>query len=181
MMAGPGVAAMLLPMIVSSVIDGFGWRKAVMLLAALTLAPLPLILLVFRGNGAASRRTIPLVARAPHVTLKSAQRMLYALVVSAFVFAAGAIAVRVAGLLGVGVVAGRLSIGWALDHLPPITVAQTSFALAAMGWAMLGTGWGMPIACILIGVALGAESDILAFLMARYYGLERFGFLYACA
>jgi MFS family permease len=127
--------------------------------------------------------------------------LLYFLLTAAFVFGAGAIvagafhivpmlldarwtssaAARAAAMLGIGVVAGRLAIGWSLDRMAPILVTQVSFALGALGWAMLSVGWGMPVAALLVGLALGAESDILAFLVARYFGLDRFGFLYASA
>lgn len=201
MMAGPGVAAIMFPAALSWVTDGFGWRRSIMLLAALALIPVPLILFVFPREPKLPSRGAAAAAVRPRATLSRSQRLLYGLLTAAFVFGAAAIvagafhivpmlldaqwtsvsAARAAGMLGIGVVAGRLAIGWLLDRIAPILITQISFALGALGWAMLSVGWWMPVAALLVGLALGAESDILAFLMARYFGLERFGFLYASA
>jgi MFS family permease len=58
------------------------------------------------------------------------------------------------------------------------------FALAASGIALLWTGaTGMPalMGAFLVGLGLGAEVDIIAYLMSRYFGLRSLGAAFGVA
>lgn len=92
--------------------------------------------------------------------------------------ASAAAAISAAGL---ALIVGRLAAGWLLDRLHAPHVAMVFFSLPLLGIALLlGTSdarFGVP-AAILVGLGLGAEVDLIAFLQSRYLGLKAFGEIY---
>ena len=87
--------------------------------------------------------------------------------------AAGSSAVA---LFAVSVIAGRLLCGIALDRLPTFAVAAVAMGLPGIGLFMLATGSSAPlvitVAVLLLGLSLGAEGDVLAYLVMRFFQLE---------
>lgn len=86
-----------------------------------------------------------------------------------------------ASLLGGAVLLGRAGAGYLLDryHAPRVTVFM--FVGAALGLLifMSGVGGGLNlVAASLVGLGLGAETDILPYLVSRYFGLGAFGEIY---
>ena len=86
-------------------------------------------------------------------------------------------------LVSLGMALGRLGAGVLLDRLDPRHVAAALFALGAMGiaWLALTTTasrFDMWVPTLLIGLALGGESDILAYLARRYFGLRHYATIY---
>lgn len=92
-----------------------------------------------------------------------------------------AAAAQIASLMGIGVIIGRVCIGWIIDRLFAPHVAAAIFTITAGGCALLAYGGieHAPLAAFLSGFCLGAEVDLLAYLTARYFGLRNYGFLYA--
>lgn len=92
--------------------------------------------------------------------------------------ASAAAAISAAGL---ALIVGRLAAGWLLDRLHAPHVAMVFFSLPLLGIALLlGTAdarFGVP-AAILVGLGLGAEVDLIAFLQSRSLGLKAFGEIY---
>jgi MFS family permease len=83
--------------------------------------------------------------------------------------------------LGAALVASRVLIGFVMDRLFAPFVAIACFLLTTIGLAGLAGGAVGPlafIAVIFIGVSMGAEIDMLAFLTGRYFGVENFGQVY---
>jgi cyanate permease len=73
---------------------------------------------------------------------------------------------------------GRVGSGYLQDRIFGPHVASAIFAIAAIGMLMLWTGRGAAsalTAAFLVGLAMGAEIDIVAFLMSRYFGLRSLG------
>jgi MFS family permease len=72
-----------------------------------------------------------------------------------------------------GVIAGRLACGAALDRFPAHIVAMLSMGLPAFGLMLMATGMASPLvqglAVLLIGLALGAETDVAGFLVMRFF------------
>lgn len=90
-------------------------------------------------------------------------------------------AALVQSALGAAVVASRVVVGLIIDRFFAPLVAVICFLLSAAGVGLLAAGvTGLPafIAALLIGVSMGAELDVLAFLTGRYFGVERFGKVY---
>lgn len=79
-------------------------------------------------------------------------------------------------LFATGVITGRLLCGVALDKFPPHLVACVSMSLPAIGLLILlsGTTATLPIAvaALVLGTGVGAEGDIMAYLVMRYFKLE---------
>jgi len=87
------------------------------------------------------------------------------------------IAVLAASITGVALLAGRVATGYFLDRFSGPGLARVIFASAALGIALLSlraTG-AMFAGAFLIGLGLGAEADIIAYLLGRYFGLRSFG------
>jgi predicted MFS family arabinose efflux permease len=86
-----------------------------------------------------------------------------------------------AGLMGVAVVAGRVLAGYLSDRFHAPYVAAGLLVLPAIGMTLLALTPGVSLAVpavILIGLAGGAEVDLLAFLSSRYFGLRHYGVIY---
>jgi MFS family permease len=87
-------------------------------------------------------------------------------------------------LFGGGVLAGRSGFGYMLDRFFAPRVAAVIFGLAALGIGLLRIAGSAGIACaaaFCIGLGLGAEVDIMAYLISRYFGLRAFGTIYGIA
>ena len=92
-----------------------------------------------------------------------------------------ATAAKVAALEGGVIFLSRILIGYLIDHFFAPRVAMCFFSLSAIGIALFAFGAvdGMAFfAIVLIGLSLGAEVDLLAYLAARYFGLRSFGSTY---
>ena len=84
-------------------------------------------------------------------------------------------------LLGVALLIGRVFCGYFLDRFFGPYVAMLLFAGVAIGIALLWTGAAGSftlLAAFLVGLRMGAEADIIAFLTSRYFGLRSFGEIY---
>lgn len=90
-------------------------------------------------------------------------------------------AVGVFSLLFIVTAISRIAIGFLIDRLFAPKVGFVLFIAGAAGVAMVLPEWALPyylIAAILMGVATGAETDLLAYLSSRYYGMRAFGQIY---
>jgi MFS family permease len=84
-------------------------------------------------------------------------------------------------LFGAGFLVGRAGSGYLLDRFFAPRVAALIFACAAAGMALLGiaSSRGLALAAaFFIGIGLGAEVDVMAYLTSRYFGLRFFGVIY---
>jgi MFS family permease len=84
-------------------------------------------------------------------------------------------------LFGVGLFLGRVGCGYLLDRFFAPRVAAWLFAAVAIGIALLGLGhaiWSVCIAAVLVGLGIGAEVDIIAYLTSRYFGLRSYGVIF---
>ena len=84
-------------------------------------------------------------------------------------------------LLGVALLLGRVFSGYLLDHFFGPYVAAFLFGGVAGGISLLWTAAGgrlSLLAAFLVGLGMGAEADIIAYLTSRYFGLRSFGEIY---
>jgi MFS family permease len=87
-------------------------------------------------------------------------------------------------LLGSALLIGRVGSGYLLDRFFAPRVALCLFGAAACGIALLrmGAASGLVLlAVFLIGLGMGSEVDIIAYLVSRYFGLRAFGEVYGYA
>jgi MFS family permease len=86
--------------------------------------------------------------------------------------------------LGSALLIGRVGSGYLLDRYFAPRVAMCLFGAAACGIALLRMGAlsGLVLlAVFLIGLGMGSEVDIIAYLVSRYFGLRAFGEVYGYA
>jgi sugar phosphate permease len=77
---------------------------------------------------------------------------------------------------------GRLTTGWLMDRFFAPRVALAFLVPCALGAVMLALDARGPaafVAAMLVGVATGAEGDVLAYVLGRYFGLKNFSAIYA--
>jgi MFS family permease len=88
------------------------------------------------------------------------------------------LAAMASSLLGGGLLMGRTGSGYLLDRFFAPRVAALIFTGAAAGIALLRIAYSPGpafAAAFLIGLAIGAEGDVMPYLTSRYFGLRCFG------
>jgi MFS family permease len=194
-LAGTGVGAILIPRLLAPYVAAHGWRSGYLALAAVVAVMLPVLWLFLRHAKDPHRNV------GPAVSLKQVLAdPTYRLLALIFLLAATAIlgtvvqfvpmlsdwglspaaAGGIASMIGVAAIAGRLLTGWLLDRFTPQLVNAGLFALAAGGLGLLAFG-GIAVAvpgALVTGLAVGAEVDLIAFLVGRYFRRAVYGAMY---
>jgi MFS family permease len=211
MMLGVGVSAVAVPLLVQQLLELAGIQGAYFTLAALaTIVALPALLLLVRENPAHRRSDLvpPQVPAAPSMSpptkrdtasggAKSLPFVAFFLLslgangcmahLAAFLtdkqFTAGE-AARAVAAMGAMVLAGRVLAGWLLDRFPANRVAAGLFGAALAGILILFSGQSLPaltVGAALVGLAMGAEADVMPFMVSRLFPLVRFTEMYGYA
>lgn len=208
-LSGTGLAAMLIPSAVSSVITRWNWQAAFWLLAALPVVlVLPLVLAWMKEPARAAVRVggsqAPAAAPAAGVSLREGVRnprfwllnialsMIVACVVTLVTNGVPLLrdkgleavdAARIFGSFGLSLILGRVVVGYLVDRLWAPGVAAVALSLPALGCLLLGssgagdTAW-LVAGVMLVGIGAGAEFDLAAFLVSRYFGMRDYGRLF---
>ncbi len=91
-------------------------------------------------------------------------------------------AAEFAALIGVMVVSGRFLAGFLLDYLWAPVVAFVFLVPTTLTCLLLimdsMSPAGVTLAVALLGLAAGAEYDLLAYLVGRYFGMKHYGVIY---
>ena len=203
-MTGTGIGGALLPQFTRRMMDAYGWRGAYVGLGALTLAiAVPAIALLVREPPNLRQQTRSASAAAlPGVSVGDAVRSfrMWTIGIAAFLVVTTVngtighfvpilndrgispqIAAATLSAVGLSTIAGRIIAGYLLDRLFAPYVAAVVFLLPIISLTLLGagtTGNGPLLAAITLGVSLGAEVDLVGFLVSRYFGLRTFGEIY---
>ena len=86
------------------------------------------------------------------------------------------------GMIGLALMAGRVITGWLLDRVwaPLVCLPILLIPAVACYWLMgIGTDrQTVYIAAFMLGFAAGAESDLIAYLASRYFGMANYGKIY---
>ena len=85
-------------------------------------------------------------------------------------------------LLAIGILLGRVGTGFLLDrYFAPYVALVVFFGFSvAVGLLWMGGSLAlMLVAVIFLGLAQGAEFDLMAYLISRYFGLKHFGEIYS--
>lgn len=208
-LSGTGVSGVILPPILTWTIAVHGWRIGYLVLAAFPLLiALPVIFLLFRPqapvlSASASAATKPF-ASAPQVRVIEilSNYRFWIILVSVFCVYFGAVgilpnfisALTDAGVspsqsaiaqatLAVSMIAGRLMVGYLSDRHWAPAVGALFLTPSAIGCYLLVVQPTFPIAILaaaLIGAATGAELDLMAYLISRYFPPHLFARTYAC-
>ena len=203
LLSGTGVAAALAPAFFTPFIAEHGWREGYRLLAGVSIAALPVVLIGLGREGATTKayaaQAKPGLARTSFLIFFRDWRFrLMLLSFFSLALAIGGLIVhfvpmlldggvdaatagRTAGLIGIAVIFGRIGAGALIDRVHAPFVAATMLAAAALGCVLLAVSGGTQlagIAAVLVGLAMGAEVDLIGFLVARYLGLSAYGSAY---
>jgi MFS transporter, OFA family, oxalate/formate antiporter len=206
MLLGTSAAALVVPKIAVFAIQNFGWREMFPMVALLPLlVALPMTLLFFRepraeerpaslstADGALAGMTFKEAIRTRQFWLLWISILLIALAYGGAHIHMPAIvkdhgldasaAADIMGIVGIGLLVGRVGVGFLLDRFWGPAIAFPVLCLPAIGcYLLMGTapaGMTTSIAAFLLGFAAGAESDLIAFLAARYFGMAHFGRIY---
>jgi len=82
-------------------------------------------------------------------------------------------------VLGLAVIFGRLVAGWLLDRLWAPIVGLIVLVPSALACLLMAWQIAPVFAIALLGLAGGAEFDLIAFLCLRYFGTRHYGKIYA--
>ncbi len=211
LLLGTSIAGLIVPQIANAVVEAASWREVFPVMALLPLlVGLPIAFFLFR-DPSPSERPQEIRSSTGELTgfgLREALQhyrfwILFASVVCIALAYGGAHihmvqivqmhgltpgqAATVMGVVASGIFAGRVIVGLLFDKFwaPAVAFPVLLLPVAACAF-LLGTGTSQPIiflAGFLLGFAAGAESDVIAYLAARYFGMisygRIYGFLYA--
>ena len=206
MLIGTSAAAFIVPKIAVWAIQNAGWREMFPIVALLPLLiALPVGLLLFReprpderpaqlssADGSISGMTFKEAARTRQFWLLWCSILLIALAYGGAHIHMPAIvkdhgidakgAAGIMGIIGIGLLVGRVGVGFLLDRVWGPVIAFPVLCLPALAcYLLIGTSSDAAMittAAFLLGFAAGAESDLIAFLAARYFGMAHFGRIY---
>jgi predicted MFS family arabinose efflux permease len=201
-LAGSGVFALLVKPFAAWLIAAFGWRVALVAIGALpVLFAAPLVWWGFPRSWTGPKGVVAVGETGLSVRDALRSWAFWVLIV-AFIgmgFGIGApvpnieailntkqldarVIVNVAALIGLSIIVGRLAGGWLMDRFWAPALAMIMLLSAASGCVILSwsevTDMSAGVAIVLIGLAAGVEFDLLAYLVAKYIGLRRYGAIY---
>jgi MFS family permease len=205
-MSGVGLGAFVIPQLARILIDRLGWRGAYAVLGLLTFAiAFPAVALWIREPrpGEGERRTHLAAAALPGLSVREAARTgRFWVMGGTFFLVAAAINGTVAhvvplltdhglsraaatatlAVFGLATLSGRLLAGWLVDRIYAPYVASLFFLAPIAGLVFLASAAGaLPVVGVaLLGLGLGTEIDLIAFLITRYFGQRAFGQIYGC-
>lgn len=197
--AGVGLGVAVIPPFANYVIQNYGWRWAYVAMggAILVLAFIPTFL--FEREPPLPPERAHSAQHAPGILLREAIRTwrFWALTISFFVaiVAINGTLTQVVALMtdrgeplrdaifalsmsGVALTVGRIVSGFCLDRFHGPFVACTFFLSAAIGVLLLAADISPFYGTMLCGLGIGAEVDLMAFLVSRYFGIRAFGAIY---
>ncbi|TCM20493.1 putative MFS family arabinose efflux permease [Novosphingobium sp. PhB165] len=195
--SGPALAGIVIAPLLNDYVELHGWRAAYQAVAIFTaIAGLATFLLIpassapaKSGTAAPKRRAredYPAIFRMPAFWILLGAMLLcnlpqtIILVQLKLLLLANGVTGEGAGIMlstvSVGMLAGRFVTGVALDRFPPYFVSFVSLALPSLGLFIIASSFDAPAvltaAVFCLGFAFGAEGDIVAFLVARHFGVE---------
>jgi len=199
-LSGAGAAATFGPSLVSSAIDAFGWRGAYYAMALFTLVVGTVIVIVLaRLKSAKTSAQIDVQAAREGLKAAKASASYWLIMAAIFCLSLGlgglmihfvpilldiglttSEAVKIAGVIGIAVVLGRLLVGFAVDRIfaPHVAMAILFACICGvLALAVFGTVVAIPAAFV-IGFSVGAEVDLIGYLVARYFGMHAYGQIY---
>jgi MFS family permease len=201
-LVGTALTAILLPYLLAWATAALGWQGALLLLAALPLfVSFPVVFLWLRPMPRAAHGLPPVALTG--LTVGEALRgyrfwVLGASILASYLAISGILAnlvpaltdrgidaltaASLAATVGLAMIPGRILIGVLVDRFWAPGVGFIVVGLPVL--SCLALAWSADpvllfLACALLGLAAGAELDLLAFLSARYFGVSHYARIYA--
>ena len=205
-MSGVGIGVALMPQLARVLINSFGWRGGYVGLGIATLAVgLPAVAIFVREprdypiEDVVKKELPPLEGMTSGEAARGTFQFWFVLIATSLVALSvnGAIthivpiltdrgvSVRLATTLlsvsGIALIGGRVVSGYFLDRFFAPYVAACFFLLPVAGIALLSTSAGTIaplVGTVCLGIGIGSEIDMIAFLAGRYFGVRNFGEIY---
>src|SRR5579862_1223835 len=206
--AGVGLGVAIIPRLANLLIADFGWRGGYIGLAValLVIAWLPVAIFLREPPGfvpaklAAARAAVS--AKVPGMLANDAYKTwrFWSFTIAFFIAIVAIngtltqlvpllsdrgipvpVALNALSASGIALIAGRIVAGWCLDRFWGPYVAVTFFIIPMAGIALLisGAGGMVPLAgAVLCGLGVGAEVDMMAFFVSRYFGMKEYSKIY---
>ncbi len=194
-LSGAGVAATFGPTLISGAITEFGWRGAYFAMALFTFVVGGVIVAVLsRLSGVKNSVVIDPEAASEGFAIARASRTYWTIMAAIFCLSLGLgglmihfvpillevgfttnAAAKIAGVIGIAVVLGRVLVGFAVDRIfaPRVAIA----ILGVLALALMGSAVAVPVAFV-IGFSVGAEVDLIGYLVGIYFGIHAYGQIY---
>lgn len=201
---GGGLASALIKPLTSALIDAVGWRLAYVCIGLLPiLVAVPVTVAFFPKDRTFARPgvaggALDGMSMGEVMRDRRAAILLFALPVACFILTgiilnvenivrvAGASktdVVRIASMVGIASLVGRLGGGWLIDRIWAPLAGCLIFSAPALGCVILAQDQVavLPamLAVTLVGLALGVEGDLLGYFVARYFGMRHYTLIYA--
>ena len=204
-LSGVGVAGIVLPFALERAISSYGWRTAYLFFAAFILfVGWPIVIAWLRDVPSRTDTVAPdrsnksalenarwsLLRRTPLARMAVACFLLglslFGVVVHLVPWLTGELgstqkAAAAMSLLGVSTFASRLLCGWLLDRMFAPYLAGLVFAIAGLSLLYITAADSRPailVAVALLGIANGADFDIISYLVSRYVPLHHYTWAY---
>src|ERR1700735_679952 len=206
-LAGVGMGTIVIPLICNTLIGKLGWREAYLggggVIRLLGLLPgVPFVREPTSANAGTPVGDLPPGAVLPGVSMKEAarDRRFWYLLISFFlaVVAINGSLVHIVPMLtdrgmplsdavtiisssGFALIVGRLLAGWIIDRIFAPYVAVFFLVCPLVGLLILALEPGAVsplVGVLLLGLGIGGETDLLSYMVSRYFGLAKFGTIY---
>lgn len=204
-LAGVGLGTVFIPQLSHALIARFGWRMGYVGLgvAIFALAFMPVALFVrepAKSEAARSPDRMRDVAELPGIGFAEAIRTwrYWAMTLTFFLAATtingslihvvalltdrgipASVAVGALSAAGLALIGGRIVAGYCIDKIFAPYIAVLFLLSPMAGIAVLATGTAAPaVGTVLLGLGIGAEIDLMSFIISRYFGVRFFGALH---
>lgn len=198
-MTGVGLGVLLLPALTAYIIAVFGWRTAYFILGALLMViALPAVIFLVHERDKVVSEDKFISGYSLNEALR--QSIFWQMVIAVFFVALASsgifthvvpmmidrgvtpeLASRAISIGGIALIFGRLTSGFLLDRLPAKLVVSGFFLLPLCGIIIISACHTLSLALLgsfFVGLGLGAEVDMIAFLTGLYFGRRAFGEIY---
>ncbi|HEY7303194.1 MAG TPA: MFS transporter [Bryobacteraceae bacterium] len=201
MLAGEGIGTIVFPLMTQRIVLWWGWRTAYALMgSAILLISLPLTILYARIRVVPNEKLENVPNQMPALLQNLRVAAFWIILAVLFLASIGvngaitqqipmltdrglpvALAAVTVSALGFSSLTGRFLNGWLLDHFSGPAIAFAFLSIAAGGIALLAEARTFPsavAAAALLGFGGAGTSSVTPYLLARYFGADRFSTLY---
>lgn len=200
--SGIGIGSVIIPSLAGFLVANYGWRAAYLVLAGLALVVTwPLTLAYLKDNPAVSKSLQARQSQSGSSFSEAARTSTFVITAIVFFVMGGLssglvvlqvpmlieagtspqIAAGLASVVGISMIVGRIGTGYLLDLFHASKVLMwfiLASSLAALIFAVGVKPVTAPFAAALIGLIIGAEFDVLSYIIPRYFGHRSFGKIY---
>ena len=199
-MSGVGIGTAFVPLLAQSLINSFGWRAAYLGMGALVFllaVPIAAAVIPDEPERRVSARDESDLSQGLSIRAAIGSRIFWLLALGIFLASLAlngslvhvvpmltergwtpdraAMALAAAGLSGM---VGRILVGFIIDRIFAPYVGGVFFLMAAAGIFLLIEDKAVILGVVFVGLAAGAEIDMMGFLTSRYFGLSALGKTY---